>query len=111
MAMTIDDGQFRASQVESDAAPRCASVGAETANPALRRLPPFLAARCRVGFLSFLLLVAPKVLLADDLTAPPAERGRAVTYRNDHPQVPWSIHIVTVDRSRTDYELEIGRAS
>ena len=33
------------------------------------------------------------------------ERGRAVTYRNDHPHVPWSIHIVTVDRSRTDYEL------
>ena len=38
--------------------------------------------------------------------APPAKTGRGYSYRNDRvAEVPWSIHIVQIDRGREDYEL------
>ncbi len=58
----------------------------------------------RGGLLALLVLAAP--LFAGQTNRPP-DNGPGITYMHDEvPEVPWSVHIVKIARSRKDFRLE-----
>ena len=63
-----------------------------------------LQSAARVSALALLVLAAP--VFAGQTNRPP-ENGPGITYMHDEvPEVPWSVHIVKVARSRKDFRLE-----
>jgi len=58
-------------------------------------------------FLACVLFLVPSRVFCDsDVATKAAETGRGLSYKNDRiPNVPWSIHVVKIDRSRSDLEL------
>lgn len=58
-------------------------------------------------FMALAWLTCTPLVRATSPTNQPAARGPGITYEHDEvPEVPWSIHIAKVDRSRADIGLE-----
>jgi len=65
-----------------------------------------LAGRCLALLAAAMLGFQPPLLSASDSGDRPARSDRGFSYQNDRDaDVPWSVHIVKIDRSNTDLEL------
>jgi hypothetical protein len=77
-----------------------------TASAQLRRQNPPRHSHASLFLALVLFLVPSRVLCGSDIATKPAEVGRGLSYKNDRiPNVPWSIHVIKIDRSRSDFEL------
>src|SRR5205809_213584 len=78
-------------------------VRTEKCLPKLAKLVPV---RWQLGILLGLLFCSAVARADTDLSTPLSTGSRGFAYRHDAvAEVPWSIHIVKIDRERTDFEF------